>query len=50
MLKRDILYELAAWKERKHHPLVIRGLRQIGKTYIAKQFGEIYYEKASSKI
>ncbi|MBR6062284.1 MAG: ATP-binding protein, partial [Spirochaetales bacterium] len=44
MLKRDIIKELAAWKNRKHHPLVIRGLRQIGKTYIVKQFGEEHYE------
>lgn len=44
MLKRDIWNELIAWKERKHHPLVIRGLRQIGKTFIVKQFGETFYE------
>lgn len=44
MLKRDVIKELTAWKDRKHHPLVIRGLRQIGKTYIVKQFGEEHYE------
>ncbi len=44
MLKRDVIKELVAWKDRKHHPLVIRGLRQIGKTYIVKQFGEEHYE------
>ena len=44
MLKREILDELVSWKNRPHHPLVIRGLRQIGKTYIVKQFGKEFYE------
>ncbi len=44
MLQRDIINELVAWKERKHHPLVVRGLRQIGKTFIVKQFGQTNYE------
>lgn len=44
MLKRDIWSDLLAWKNRKHHPLVIKGLRQIGKTYIVKQFGAEYYK------
>ena len=44
MLTRDLWDELVRWKERKHHPLVIQGLRQTGKTYIVKQFGEAAYE------
>ncbi|MBP5156606.1 MAG: AAA family ATPase [Treponema sp.] len=44
MLKRDILGELAAWKNRPHHPLVLKGLRQIGKTFTAKKFGNEFYE------
>lgn len=44
MLKRDILQDLIDWKNRKHHPLIIRGLRQIGKTFIVKQFGQTNYE------
>lgn len=44
MLQREIWNELIAWKGRKHHPLIIKGLRQIGKTFIVKQFGETYYE------
>lgn len=44
MLKRDIWEELKKWKNRKHHPLIIKGLRQIGKTYIVKLFGETFYE------
>ncbi len=44
MLKREIINELISWKNRPHHPLVVRGLRQIGKTYIVKQFGKENYE------
>lgn len=44
MLKRDIWDKLIEWKNRSHHPLIIRGLRQIGKTFIVKKFGESFYE------
>ncbi|MCR5268730.1 MAG: AAA family ATPase [Lachnospiraceae bacterium] len=44
MLKRRIWDELIDWKDRDHHPLVIKGLRQTGKTYIVKAFGEAFYE------
>ena len=44
MLKREIISELISWKNRPHHPLVVRGLRQTGKTYIVKQFGKENYE------
>ncbi|WP_027727919.1 ATP-binding protein [Treponema sp. C6A8] len=44
MLYREIWQELKNWKERTHHPLIVRGLRQIGKTYIVKQFGKEFYE------
>ena len=44
MLKRKIWNELKEWKEREHHPLIIKGLRQTGKTYIVKEFGKTFYE------
>ncbi len=44
MLKRDIWDDLTIWKGRSHHPLVVSGLRQIGKTFIVKQFGKEFYE------
>ena len=44
MLKRTIWDNLIDWKNRDHHPLIIKGLRQIGKTYIVRRFGEEYYE------
>lgn len=30
MLQRESSNELIDWKNRKHHPLIIRGLRQTG--------------------
>ncbi len=44
MLKRDIWETLIDWNNRDHHPLVIRGLRQIGKTFIVKEFGKEFFE------
>lgn len=44
MLERDILNDLIAWKDRNHHPLILKGLRQTGKTFIVKLFGSKFYE------
>lgn len=44
MLNRDILDELTAWKGRPHHPLILKGLRQTGKTFTAKKFGNDFYD------
>ena len=42
---RKIMEELIKWKEDKDRkPLILRGARQVGKTYILKQFGEENYE------
>lgn len=43
MLTRKITEELMNWKQRRHHPLIISGLRQIGKTFIVRKFGEDCY-------
>ena len=44
-LKRFIIDELIKWKESKYRkPLILKGARQIGKTYILKQFGEENYD------
>ena len=44
-MKRFILEQLIKWKESKYRkPLILKGARQIGKTYILKQFGEKNYE------
>ena len=44
-MKRDIMQELLAWKEQPNRkPLVLKGVRQCGKTYILKEFGREYYK------
>lgn len=44
-LKRFILDELVKWKSSKYRkPLILKGARQVGKTYILKQFGKENYE------
>src|SRR3990167_5200661 len=42
---RQVLSELLAWKDAPtRKPLILRGARQIGKSYIVKQFGEKYFD------
>jgi len=44
-IKRDILNELNQWKNSRYRkPLVLQGARQVGKSFILKQFGEQYFE------
>ena len=44
-MKRYIMEELIKWKESKHRkPLILQGARQVGKTYILKEFGKQEYE------
>ena len=43
MIKRNAYKHLLNWKKlKKHKPLVMRGARQTGKTYIVKQLGETF--------
>lgn len=45
---RDKIKELVKWKESSSRkPLIIRGARQVGKTWLMKEFGEKYYEKSA---
>ncbi|MBO5669630.1 MAG: AAA family ATPase [Candidatus Methanomethylophilaceae archaeon] len=44
MLKRKAYDMLMAWKCRDHRPLLVKGQRQIGKTYIIERFGRDNYE------
>ena len=44
-MKREIINDLINWKESNNRkPLIIHGARQVGKTYIIKQFGKEYYD------
>ena len=44
ILKRKIYSQLLDWKNRKHKSLLIKGQRQVGKTYIIREFGKRNYE------
>lgn len=44
-MKRDIYKKLLEWKQSKRRkPLVLRGARQVGKTYILKEFAKNEYD------
>jgi predicted AAA+ superfamily ATPase len=44
LLERLVIDKLAAWKEARHRkPLIMSGIRQVGKTWILKEFGMRYY-------
>ncbi len=45
-MKRKVLSQLVEWKNRAgRKPLILNGARQVGKTYILREFGQQYYEK-----
>jgi len=44
-MERFILKDLIKWKNAKYRkPLILKGVRQVGKTWILKEFGRLYYE------
>ena len=44
-MQREIINDLIKWKDVKNRkPLIIHGARQVGKTYIIKQFGKEYFD------
>ncbi len=58
-MKRKLEDKLAIWKERPNrHPLVLRGARQVGKTYLVREFArsscahfvEINFEEDASLV
>lgn len=47
-MKRKVMDNLINWKNREDRkPLILRGERQVGKTYILKSFGETYYKNVA---
>ena len=45
---RNKMIELKKWKESSNRkPLIIRGARQVGKTWLMKEFGKQYYKKCA---
>lgn len=44
-MKRNIEKKLLSWKEQKNRlPLLIRGARQVGKTYLVEKFGRTHFK------
>ena len=44
-MERRLLQQLSAWKKSSYRkPLLLKGVRQVGKTWLLKEFGRRYYE------
>ncbi|MFU0537697.1 ATP-binding protein [Gardnerella greenwoodii] len=44
-MKRLIMSKLLAWKNSPYRkPLILKGVRQVGKTWVLKEFGKLYYK------
>ena len=45
-MERRLMTQLLAWKESKSRkPLILEGARQVGKTWLLKEFGKRYFKK-----
>lgn len=45
-MQRFIMSDLIAWKNQKNRiPLILKGVRQCGKTYLLKEFGRIHFPR-----
>ena len=44
-MKRNAIQKLIKWKsDEERKPMVLKGARQVGKTWLMKEFGQTYYE------
>lgn len=47
-MERTILKKLLSWKDSPYRkPLILKGVRQVGKTWILREFGRRYYENTA---
>lgn len=47
-MERLVLKKLVEWKESPYRkPLILKGIRQVGKTWILKEFGRLYYDNTA---
>lgn len=47
-MERTLIAKLVEWKEKSgRKPLILKGVRQCGKTYLLKEFGNRYYESCA---
>ena len=44
-VERSVINDLLQWKQSKHRkPLILKGVRQVGKTWILNEFGKRHYD------
>ena len=47
-MRRFAMDKLLDWKKKSNRkPLILMGARQVGKTWLMKEFGKTYYEKTA---
>ncbi|WP_295996839.1 ATP-binding protein [uncultured Adlercreutzia sp.] len=47
-MERFLMHDLKAWKDNaSRKPLIINGARQVGKTWLIKEFGRLHYESVA---
>ncbi len=47
-MERSVMQALVAWKQSAYRkPLLLQGIRQVGKTWLMKEFGRKYYERVA---
>ena len=47
-MERSIMHKLLDWKNSPYRkPLILKGVRQVGKTWVLKEFGKRYYENVA---
>ena len=46
-MERILMEKLVEWKDSKNRkPLILHGARQVGKTWLMKEFGKRYFKKS----
>lgn len=47
-VQRFLMDDLVKWKEKENRkPLILKGARQVGKTWLMKEFGRVYFKKTA---
>lgn len=47
-MERDAIKQLKTWREKKRRkPLIVEGARQVGKTWLIKEFGRTCYKQTA---
>ena len=47
-MQRFLMEELIQWKDKDNRkPLILKGARQVGKTWLMKEFGRLHFKKVA---